>query len=527
MQTRNVLLIIVDGWRGDCLGALGHPCLKTPNLDRLATEGTVFRRHYAQASPCAPARASLLTGRYQMTHRVVQAGTPWPAQLGGLPQELSAAGYDPAFIGYASAVPDPRVTSTKDPRFRKQGHAVMDGFDTVLTKDPGFEPFLDYLEAQGYARPARAFDVWRPRDVAGGQFTAAPSTIAREHSDTAWFMGAGLDYLRAQAGRPWFLHLGTWRPHPPFIAPAPYHALYPADSVPLPARMATPQAEAGQHPLHAYYLSRVRQQDFFENGTGLASEMALEEIAALRSVYFGLLTEIDDHLGCVFDYLRETGQWETTLVVFTSDHGEMLGDHYLLGKSTYFDPAYHIPLIIRDPLVQAGGRGGRTVDHFTESVDILPTILDWLSRPLSRAYDGRSLLPFCHGDMPTDWRDAAHFEYDFRDVVTQDPQRTLGVPMDSCSLSVIRDDEFKYVHFAALPPLLFDMRADPHEMVDLAADPAYRDVLLRYAQRLLSWRMRHADRTLTAMAASPAGLIDRGLPQGDPSPSDATRRLTA
>ena len=509
MPTKNILLIVVDGWRGDCLGALGHPCLKTPNLDRLCAEGVTFVRHYAQASPCAPARASLLTGRYLMTHRVVQAGTPWSAHLHGLPHVLATAGYDPAFVGYASAVPDPRTTDRNDPRFHKRGHAVMDGFNIVLTKDPGFEPFLDHLAAQGYDRPGTVLDAWRPRHTTDGRFTPAPSIVAREHSDTAWFVDAGLAYLQSRAGEPWFLHLGTWRPHPPFVAPAPYNTLYNPEAVPPPHRMASPDEEARQHPLHAYYLSRIERRDFFQNGTGLACEMDIDEVKALRAVYYGLLSEIDDHLGRVFDWLQKTGQWQDTLVVFTSDHGEMLGDHHLLGKSAYFDQAFHTPLIIRDPSAAADPTRGSRIDRFTESVDILPTVLDWLGRGDARGYDGRSLLPFCRSEQPAAWRDATLFEYDFRDVVTEDAQRSLGVPMDACALAAIRDDAFKYVHFAGLPPLLFDMRVDPHEMTNLAADPGFRDVRLDYAQRLLSRRLVHADRTLTGFAASRAGLVER------------------
>ena len=248
---KNILLIVVDGWRAECLGSLGHPCLKTPHLDRLSAEGVTFVRHFAQAVPCAPARASLLSGRYLMTHRVVQAGTPWPHDLGGLPDELRLAGYDPAFIGYASHVPDPRTTEPGDARFAKQGHAVMDGFRIVRTKDPDFLPYLDFLQANGYRRPAEPFDIWHPDNAAPGPFSAQPSPIDKTHSDTAWFVDAALDHLGQRTGGPWFLHLGTWRPHPPYIAPRPYNTAYPSDAMPPPHRQTSVNAERRQHPMHA------------------------------------------------------------------------------------------------------------------------------------------------------------------------------------------------------------------------------------------------------------------------------------
>jgi arylsulfatase A-like enzyme len=118
-------------------------------------------------------------------------------------------------------------------------------------------------------------------------------------------------------------------------------------------------------------------------------------------------------------------------------------------------------------------------------------------------------LPWCRGETPPDWRDQVHYEFDFRDCITEDPQRTLGLHMDDCGLAVIRDERFKYVHFASLPPLLFDLEADPGQLHNLADDPAYATFVLEYAQSMLSWRMRHADKRLTGYTASMNGLIER------------------
>jgi arylsulfatase A-like enzyme len=139
----------------------------------------------------------------------------------------------------------------------------------------------------------------------------------------------------------------------------------------------------------------------------------------------------------------------------------------------------------------------------------MPTILDWLDRPAPRACDGRSLLPLVRGAEPADWRQEVYFEHDFRTVVTQRAEKVLGIASDECSYAVVRDRRYKYVHFAALPPLLFDLEADPHETTNLATRPEMAATVLRYAQKMLDWRLSHADRTLTNMALTKDGVFSR------------------
>jgi arylsulfatase A-like enzyme len=167
-------------------------------------------------------------------------------------------------------------------------------------------------------------------------------------------------------------------------------------------------------------------------------------------------------------------------------------------------------LIVRVP---DGGAHGRQVDRFTEAVDVMPTILDWLGCEVPIACDGESLMPFCRGDDVSFWRSEAHYEFDFRDVLTEAPQRALGLRMEQCCLAAIRDGHWKYVHFPTLPALLFDLENDPGEFRNLAADLAYAPRVLEYAQKLLSWRMEHSERTLTGMQAGPNGLKSRREPR--------------
>ncbi|MFN4089814.1 MAG: phosphoric/sulfuric ester hydrolase PehA [Alphaproteobacteria bacterium] len=509
-RRRNVLLIVVDQWRGDILPALGTKGLRTPNIDRLCAEGVTFRNHFTQAAPCGPARASLLTGQYQMTHRAVQNTIPLDARFTNLALELRKGGYDPALVGYTTTTPDPRGTTAEDPRFFVLGD-LMDGFRPVGAFEPNKEAYFAWVAGKGYELPRNRDAIWLPEGEAeaGGGPTRRPARIPAELSDTAWFTDRALTYLRGCGDRPWFLHLGYYRPHPPFIAPAPYNDMYDPADMPPPVRAASAEVEAEQHPLLRWYIEHIAQSSFFQDGKGLARDMDEAAARTMRATYYGLMTEIDDQLGRVFAFLEETGQWEDTLIVFTSDHGEQLGDHHLLGKVGYFDESFRIPLIVRNPDAGADAGRGRIVDAFSETIDTMPTILDWLDKPVPRQCAGRSVLPFCAGETPADWRTEVHYEFDFRDVFYSQPQTGLGLKLDQAALAVVQDEHYKYVHFAALPPLFFDLRDDPHQFVNLAAEPAYAGLVRDYAQKMLSWRIEYADRTLTGYRATPRGLEQR------------------
>ena len=508
MPEKNVLLIVVDQWRADCVPWLGTPHLRTPNLDRLCREGVTFRNHVTTTVPCGPARASLHTGLYQMNHRAVQNTVPLDARHTTMPRAVRALGYDPALVGYTTTTPDPRTTSANDPRFRVLGDN-MDGWRPVGAFEPGHDGYFGWLAQQGFELPARREDIWLPQgeDAAPGA-TRHPARVPSHLSDSAFFTERALTYLKGRRGQPFFLHLGYYRPHPPFVASAPYHDMYRAQDMKPPVRAATPQEEAAQHPMLGWYLEHIFASSFFQGADGAAAHLDDASIRQMRATYFGMMTEIDDCLGEVFAFLDATGQWDDTLVVFTSDHGEQLGDHHLLGKVGYFDESFRIPLVLKEPATAdgKGARAGTIEDSFSESVDILPTIVDWLGGTPPRACDGRSLLPFLRTGRPDRWRTELHYEYDFRDVHYSSPERALGLTMDECSLQVIQDARWKYVHFAALPPLLFDLAADPHQFRNLAADPAHTQVVADYAQKALSWRMNHADRTLTHFRSSPRGL---------------------
>jgi arylsulfatase A-like enzyme len=500
----NVLLLVIDQLRGDALGCFGHPNAVTPNIDRLAARGVGFRRHHAQGSPCGPSRASLATGMYVMNHRVVTNDAPTAQQLKTLPMFARELGYEPALVGYTTTVPDPRHAHANDPRFTT--NSIAGGWNIVRDFEEPRLHYLAWLSGRGHAVPATYEDLFHP---APGEHDATwfpPSPVAAEHTDTAWCAEGALDYLRIRAHKPWFLHLGFFRPHPPFMPSAPYHQLVnPADTLP-PVRAASAGAEAAVHPLTSLLLDTMQVKSAMHWMPGLARDMSLADVARMRAAYFGLLAEVDHHVGRVMQLLEETGQLDRTLIVLTSDHGEQLGDHHLVAKRGYFPQSFHVPCIVSDPRPAADATRGTQVQSFTENVDILPTLMDWLGAPVPRQCNGRSLLPFVRGEPPADWRTEAHWEYDFRDLAGGLAHERLGIARDDCSLAVLRGEHHAYVHCAALPPLLFDLRNDPHWLHNVADDPAHAGAALQMARRMLDWRLSQADRTTTGWAISPQGL---------------------
>lgn len=501
----NVLLIVIDQLRADALRCAGHPNALTPNIDRLAARGVLFRQHYAQGSPCGPSRASMHTGMYLMNHRVITNDTPTAAHLKTMPWYARELGYEPAMVGYTTTVPDPRHTAERDPRFTT--NSIASGWNIVRDFEEPREHYLAWLSGQGYEINGSFESLFRPGPDQHDSRWFPPAPIAAEHTDTAWCAQGALDYLRIRTHRPWFMHLGFFRPHPPFMPSAPYDRLVDPTQTTPPVRAANAEAEAAVHPLTRLILDTMKVKSAMHWMPGLARDLPLADVARMRAAYFGLIAEVDHHLGRVMDLLESTGQLERTLIVLTSDHGEQLGDHHLVAKRGYFPQSYHVPCIVVDPRREADTTRGTQVQAFTENVDLLPTILDWLGQPRPRPCNGRSLLPFTHGKHPADWRREAHWEYDFRDLAGGLAHERLGIARDDCSLAVLRDEEFAYVHFAALPPLLFDLKTDPHWLHNVADDPSYREPALRMARRMLDWRLSQADRSLTGYAISDAGLL--------------------
>lgn len=467
----NVLLITLDQFRGDSLGCAGHPIVRTPNLDALAAEGIRFANHYAQAAPCAPGRAALYTGTYQMTNRVVANGSPLDARFDNIAHAARRAGYQPTLFGYTDQGVDPRTVAADDPRL-SEWEGVLPGFDVGVHLPTDAEPWLSWLAQH---------------DVHFQNTTSALETEPdrpAELSQSAFLTDRLLEWIDHQA-EPWFAHASYLRPHPPYAAAGHWATAYDPADVPLPVPAGT-----DLHGLHRALLAHPAS----------AAPTDVQELAELRAQYYGMCSEVDDQLGRLWSALRSSGEWANTIVIVTADHGEQLGDQGLIQKAGFFEASYHIVGMIRDP--RHPGGAGTVVTVPTENVDVFPTLCDLLGEPVPAQCDGHALTPFLDGTAPPVWRDAAHWEWDWRDTLAADADEPWNRRSDRCNLAVVRTADHAYVQFGNGSWRCYDLAADPTWQTEVV-DPA---VVLPLAQMMLEWRSRHLDRALTGFWLRDGGI---------------------
>ena len=476
----NVLLITLDQYRGDCLSVLGHPVVQTPNLDALSREATTFARHYSQAAPCSPGRASLYTGTYQMNHRVCFNGSPLDDRFDNVARFARRCGYEPALFGYTDQGIDPRVTPDgSDPRLSTY-QGVLPGFDWVLDLSEPYTPWLEHLRRHGHA--------------VDDHIAALTSEPDRDESlSISAFLTDRFLAWHAQRDElpPWFAHLSYLRPHPPYTAAGKWSREYDPDRVDMPI---TPSDER-----HGFHEAVMQLPDTKAPST----ERGMRR---MRAQYYGMIGEVDAQVGRLVAALRERGEWDDTIVVVTADHGEQLGDHGLREKVGFFEQSYRIIGMVRSPAHRAGQ--GRVVEAFTENVDVFPTLCELLAAPTPSQCDGRSLVPWLAGDTPDDWREMATWEYDWRQLYINDDAAgaALNWPNDRRlerqNLCVQRDEHHAYVQFGNGDWLAFDVATDPTWRTT-TRDPQR---VLPLAQRMLTWRSQHTERRLSGMKLESGGV---------------------
>jgi arylsulfatase A-like enzyme len=472
MKRPNVLLITLDQYRGDALGCAGHPIVRTPNLDALAAGGVRLANHFAQAAPCAPGRAALYTGTYQMTNRVVGNGTPLDDRFDNVARMARRARYRPTLFGYTDQGVDPRlVTDPDDPRLSDY-EGVLPGFDVGLDLRGPADEWLAWLADHGHdLRDAEHALVTEPDRPA-------------EMSQSAFLTDHLLTWIDRQ-DEPWFAHASYLRPHPPYAAAGRWASEYHPDDMPTPI----PVGE-GLHGIHRALLTHPQS----------AAPADPAKMARWQAQYFGMCSEVDDQLGRVWQSLQQSAQWDDTIVIVTADHGEQLGDQGLIEKAGFFESSYRILGIVRDPRRPA--THGSVVHEFTENVDVLPTISHLLDQEIPVQCDGHPLTPFLDGDPVPTWRVAAHWEWDWSGSVPDDGDDPWDRNADRCNLAALRTATHAYVQFANGSWCCFDLAADPTWRTEVT-DPA---IVLPLAQSMLAWRSQHLDRNLTGFWLRDGGV---------------------
>ena len=436
----NILLLFTDQQRHDTIGALGNRVIQTPAMDSLANEGVAFTSAYTPAPVCVAARCSLVLG--QWAHQTgCTSNDPMPQDRTSLMDLLHEAGYQTHGTGKMHFEPDSRKPWGFEARDYSEEGGRQAGDD-----------YHDFLRANGYDH------IIDPQGVRSEfYYLPQPSQLPQRLHVTQWVGDQSLSFLQNRdRDRPFFLWSSFIKPHPPFESPAPWYRLY------KPMEMPLPHLPEGYAHLQSYWNRQQNRAKWRNQGTDF------NLLRTQRAAYYAAISFVDYNMGRLLSYLRETGELDNTLVICTSDHGEMLGDFDCYGKRTMLDAAHCIPLLARYPA--AFGQGERC-DRLASLVDVLPTCLELAGAPVPETAVGHNLAAIASGT-------ARH-----EAVLSQFWRGATGL------YSLIRDD-YKYVYSAAdQQEWLFDRRHRP-EQRSLAASHVFAPILKQMRAELTGWLRR-------------------------------------
>jgi arylsulfatase A-like enzyme len=498
MARKNILFIMCDQLRYDYLGCTGHPTIQTPNIDALAARGVIFSNTFCQSPICGPSRASIYTGRYLSTHGSMSNHAALRVGEKNIGHHLNGLGVRTVLVGKSHVVPDKDGMNRLgiDLESAIGRHLAQGGFE-VHERDDGVHPdtlvrpdlpYNEYLKEKGYTEDANpwhwaANSVDKDGGVRSGWFNDEvdrPARVEDEDSETPYMTRRAMEFLAQDDGEtPWLLHLSYIKPHWPYVAPAPYHDMYSADDV-IPANRSDAELE-NPNPLAKHFMERVAGKTF-------SREEAREKVIP---AYMGLITQIDDQLGILFEFMEKRGLLEDTMIVFTSDHGDYLGDHWMGDKDYFHDASVKIPLIVVDPDNSADATRGTVDDAPVESIDLLPTFMDFHGGEIPyHILEGRSLMPKLRGEA-VEWREYNVSEYDYSCQVFR-PK--TGRAARDCRSYMIATKDWKYIYAPGYRPVLFDLKNDPNELTDLGSSDAHAHICQDMFNKLAEWSLQYRQR---------------------------------
>ncbi|MGE9290425.1 MAG: sulfatase family protein [Puniceicoccales bacterium] len=436
MKRPNVLLIYTDQQRGDCLGSNGNSYISTPNLDKLANQGISFSQAFVNCPVCMPSRMSMLSGRYPSALGIRCNGIAMPPEIPCVQHILKAHGYHTANIGKL------HFTNHSD-RDHKSPHPLY-GFDElILSDEPGCydDAYIDWVRKNAPDQvencrvdtpPACTVTPIRkhPRDTHQPYRFEGPENLTH----TAFVADETIRYLQEHrtGDQPFFCIAGIFAPHCPINPPSRFIDRYKPEDMPLPERL---------------------EGENFQD----VSDLQWQKV---KAYYYALISHVDDQVGRILHELEKTGLDENTLVIFTSDHGENLGDHGRIGKGNPQDSSSHVPLIFSFPKRFKCPR--KKSQSIVEAVDIVPTILDTCGVEIPTYFQGTSLFPFLSGSVGQTGRDSALIE--FKEPFTR-------------SYKAVRTKDYLYVANGNGSEELYDLAVDPHQLKNIAELPGSAEAL--------------------------------------------------
>ena len=434
----NIILFLTDQLRRDALGCYGNEICQTPHLDALANEGVQFDQAYTTSPVCSPARASLMSVFYPHNHGVMLNTHIGPAWTRGLSTDvptfsrlLKDAGYVLDYAGKWHVHQD-----IGPEEFGFDRHVVGGGRGEIV---PGSELTVEF--------PGSSFPV------------AGTSALPKEEYKTWKVTDDGIGMLRERAGgdEPFFLRIDATAPHFANIVPEPYASMYDPETIPP-----WPNFDESFEGKPAAHL-RKHQEWHLEDKDWSWWQKVIAK-------YYGDVSLIDTCVGRVLEAIREAGIEDNTIFIFSTDHGDSTGSHKHFEKAgTMYDEVFRIPLLVKMP----GGASGK-VSQFVRLMDLMPTFVEWGGGEIPESIDGRSLVPLLEGDSPDDWPDSVYCE-------------SHGEVWGYSSMRMVRTDKWKYVYTPHDVDELYDLEADPGEMMNRIDDENYADVLAEMKGRLIGW----------------------------------------
>ncbi len=438
----NLLLLMSDQHRGDCVGADGNRAIHTPNLDEIARGGALFKQAYTATPSCVPARAALLTGLSPWHHGLLgMDGWPIPPHYPTeLPRALKDAGYYTIGIGKMEFGP-----------IRTTGH----GFDLMIHDETADTFRTDYtswfLSKAPNLDPLAVGLNWNA-------FGAKPYPFPERLHPTHWTGETAVRFLRTyKRPEPFFLKVSFIAPHSPYTPPDRCLRQY--------ANADLPKAFTGNW--DARFKSRSGPGTDIWHG-----DLDARQVHDSRAGYYGSVSFVDEQIGRILETLDQRGWMGETLILYTTDHGDMLGDHYLWRKCQPYQSDLRIPLLVRWPQGLVSAKRGQVISEVVELRDVLPTFVEGAGGSVRSRIDGSGLLSLIRGKT-SGWRQTLELEHD----VCYSP---------TVHWNALTDGHIKYIFHAYDGwEQLFDLDRDPQEQTDLAADPAHAALLRQWRERMI------------------------------------------
>jgi len=407
-KKRNMIFIFIDDLRYDVMSCLDHPVVQTPNFDRMANGGILFKNAFVTTSLCSPSRASVLTGQYAHTHGVMDNSTLIRKGTPTFPLMLQRAGYTTGFVGKWHM-----GGSTDEPR-------------------PGFDRWVSFRGQGVYFNPT---------------FNIDGEKVQREGYTTDLITDYALEFVKKKKERPFFLYMSHKAVHDPF-SPAPRHkGKYKNIVVPKPVSFADTEENYRGKPEWV-----KKQRNSWHGVDGMYNNRY--DFDAWYKDYCECVLGVDDSIGILLDTLEQEGLLEDTLIMFMGDNGFQFGEHGLIDKRTMYEPSIRVPFIVHCPALAAGGQRRK---ELSLNIDIAPTLLECAGISIPGTVQGKSLLPLIKGDE-INWRTEFLYEYFWERAFPQTPS-VLG----------LRTDQYSYMRYHGIWDLneLYDIQQDPDQMNNL------------------------------------------------------------